>query len=121
MGDVRPVVQLFLVRMALVFFIGSFFSAVAFHQGVRSLLVQRLVFVVGIFVGGTMPIAGFLDWGLKAKGYILLLCVTELICMPVIVPFFIARTAGGQAKVKWVVAITIMGLYLLNMVIRPSE
>jgi hypothetical protein len=104
--------------MALVLSFGCLLPAIAFLRVEnRSLLFQRFLFIIGLFIGGVLPIKWLLRLQPKANSYALTLCLLAIIFLPLIIPFFVARNAGGEQIIRRSIAITVGVLLILNLLV----
>jgi hypothetical protein len=116
LGGLNICTRSFIIRAALVLFFGCLLPAIAFRQGVRSPMLQRFLFLVGVLIGGSIPISGLLNINQRVMGYLLLLGIIGLVFLSLLIPFLIGRTAGAEGKLKWWIMGTLAGLFLLNLI-----
>jgi hypothetical protein len=107
----------FFIQAVLLFCLPTLFCAIAFQRGSRSVFVQTLAFIFGLFLATSIPVEQLIPHVSFFKAWLLIACLVLLLFLPGVLARLLIPELGRQRKLQTLFYAILLSLFLVNLVI----
>jgi len=93
----------------------------AFNRGSRSVMLQCLLFCVSVLAAAAIPVEKMLPRKAGPRTFLFAVCFTILLFLPAVLPTFLTRQRGNQARLRILFWLILLGLFLANLFFDGRE